>query len=443
MISILGPQNSGKSTLLNFMFGCDFSVSDGRCTRGIYGSFIKATGESANEFDYLLVLDTEGLQSIDQSDPEYDRKIILFVFGVSNIVILNTKDQITEDFKTTLEVCVNSLSKIEMARVHRPSVFFVMNQMADPNKRNDQEAINKIIDRFNSNGLIKQLHLDDKNFESLPSAFNLHTSHIKLPDHELRYCTTAPDFTKRVAAFTKTIIDKARQTENDDAFFNIAQWLESSYSIFNAIINFPDITFFKTVAERKQQKEIQDFINEKFTSQLSNVVKETSFDETDPKALSHIQKCISSVKSQLMKDMDQYFKRNHVSADIKRFQQEFLVSQIDQIKNYWENEFWIKINEASLRREIDTGEGRKNSSSGQACSFYVYWPSLKRRPTNTKIILIILSRFRLVCKRYNYMAIKQHKNTTRNFSKQRLFWSVLVIVYFRLVCKRLVLVNQT
>lgn len=40
-ISILGPQSSGKSTLLNFMFGCDFSTSEGRCTRGVYGTYFR------------------------------------------------------------------------------------------------------------------------------------------------------------------------------------------------------------------------------------------------------------------------------------------------------------------------------------------------------------------------------------------------------------------
>ncbi|CAF3398264.1 unnamed protein product [Rotaria socialis] len=34
VISIIGPQNSGKSTLLNYMFGTLFDVRDGRCTRG-------------------------------------------------------------------------------------------------------------------------------------------------------------------------------------------------------------------------------------------------------------------------------------------------------------------------------------------------------------------------------------------------------------------------
>ena len=41
IITILGPQSSGKSTLLNFLFGCDFTTSEGRCTRGIYGTLFK------------------------------------------------------------------------------------------------------------------------------------------------------------------------------------------------------------------------------------------------------------------------------------------------------------------------------------------------------------------------------------------------------------------
>ena len=35
-IIFIGRQNSGKSLLSNFLFGCDFSTSEGRCTRGFY-----------------------------------------------------------------------------------------------------------------------------------------------------------------------------------------------------------------------------------------------------------------------------------------------------------------------------------------------------------------------------------------------------------------------
>lgn len=39
VIGIVGRQSSGKSTLLNTVFGCDFMSSVGRCTKGVYGTY--------------------------------------------------------------------------------------------------------------------------------------------------------------------------------------------------------------------------------------------------------------------------------------------------------------------------------------------------------------------------------------------------------------------
>ena len=40
VISVLGEQSSGKSTLLNFLFGTQYATSLGRCTTGVYGSIL-------------------------------------------------------------------------------------------------------------------------------------------------------------------------------------------------------------------------------------------------------------------------------------------------------------------------------------------------------------------------------------------------------------------
>lgn len=40
VVSVIGPQSSGKSLLLNTLFGAQFMSSAGRCTRGIYGSLL-------------------------------------------------------------------------------------------------------------------------------------------------------------------------------------------------------------------------------------------------------------------------------------------------------------------------------------------------------------------------------------------------------------------
>ena len=88
VISVLGPQSSGKSTLLNFLFGSKFSTGTGRCTKGIYANCINIDHP---EYEIVLVLDTEGLQSAEKDDEEFDRKITLFCLAVSHLVIINVK----------------------------------------------------------------------------------------------------------------------------------------------------------------------------------------------------------------------------------------------------------------------------------------------------------------------------------------------------------------
>src|SRR3990167_6629418 len=59
--SITGVQSSGKSTLLNTMFGCNLLTSEAACTRGINITLIKSDKEWKSNADYMLVMDTEGI----------------------------------------------------------------------------------------------------------------------------------------------------------------------------------------------------------------------------------------------------------------------------------------------------------------------------------------------------------------------------------------------
>jgi hypothetical protein len=54
----MGLQSSGKSTLLNFLFGSDFMSNDGRCTNGIYGSYYDIGGKNIPNTEGILILDT-------------------------------------------------------------------------------------------------------------------------------------------------------------------------------------------------------------------------------------------------------------------------------------------------------------------------------------------------------------------------------------------------
>lgn len=92
IISIIGPQSSGKSTLLNHLFTTDFKVMNpivgrSQTTRGIW--LARCSGAKR----CTLVLDLEGTDGVERARREdgaaFEKQSALFALAVSNIVLVN------------------------------------------------------------------------------------------------------------------------------------------------------------------------------------------------------------------------------------------------------------------------------------------------------------------------------------------------------------------
>jgi hypothetical protein len=55
-------------------------MSSGRCTKGMYVSYLETNYEKAKK---VLILDTEGLLSIEKNDSAYDKKVTTFNMALS------------------------------------------------------------------------------------------------------------------------------------------------------------------------------------------------------------------------------------------------------------------------------------------------------------------------------------------------------------------------
>ncbi|XP_009984214.1 PREDICTED: up-regulator of cell proliferation [Tauraco erythrolophus] len=94
VLSVLGIQSTGKSTLLNAMFGLQFNVSAGRCTQGAFMQLIKVDEKLQQDldFDYVLVVDTKGLRAIEMVNKQslnHDNELATFVIGIGNMTLIN------------------------------------------------------------------------------------------------------------------------------------------------------------------------------------------------------------------------------------------------------------------------------------------------------------------------------------------------------------------
>ena len=136
VLSIVGTQSTGKSTLLNTMFGCRLKVSAGQCTRGINLQLVKAENRG-KIFDYILVIDTEGIRS-----PEFfgtdkavwrDNRLATFSILPADACIITTVNEEDSAIKEVLPIVMLAFrgsSIAEKISGHlRPIMFFVYSRV--------------------------------------------------------------------------------------------------------------------------------------------------------------------------------------------------------------------------------------------------------------------------------------------------------------------------
>ena len=101
------------------MFGLEFPVSAGRCTRGAFASFIPVGDvlKSASNCEYLLVIDTEGLRgSTDSKLREHDNELATFSIGVADVTIVNILGENHNDMKEFLEIAVHAFLEMKLVK---------------------------------------------------------------------------------------------------------------------------------------------------------------------------------------------------------------------------------------------------------------------------------------------------------------------------------------
>ena len=145
VVTILGPQSSGKSTLLNYLVGAKFHVSAGRCTKGLNAMLLRSNFEETKE---MLILDSEGIFSIERNDPMYDRRLAIFCLAVSNVLLINIKGELTIQIQKVLEVAIYALQKISsvQALVRKAKIHFILRDQVDHSTASMEVAFEKLKD---------------------------------------------------------------------------------------------------------------------------------------------------------------------------------------------------------------------------------------------------------------------------------------------------------
>ena len=131
VISILGLQSSGKSTLMNTVFGLRFRASAGRCTRGAFMQLvpIHSSLRHVTNCDYFLIVDTEGLRAPELDTLQthkHDNELATFVIGLAHKTVTNLFGETLGDMDEILQSAVHAF--LRMKKVALTSSFHFVHQ---------------------------------------------------------------------------------------------------------------------------------------------------------------------------------------------------------------------------------------------------------------------------------------------------------------------------
>ncbi|KAF1315944.1 hypothetical protein FI667_g15750, partial [Globisporangium splendens] len=160
VLSVMGVQSSGKSTLLNYMFGVRLRTSVSRCTRGVSMQLLKC--EDRKKYDYIILMDTEGVRA-----PEYvgrddsvwrdNRMATLAVLPADATVVL-TKGESTDTINEILPIVLSVHLDSELAYQHGgrlPSkLFFTFNQIDLAERSKMENIVHMLVRQLNTNASI-------------------------------------------------------------------------------------------------------------------------------------------------------------------------------------------------------------------------------------------------------------------------------------------------
>ncbi|XP_062240511.1 up-regulator of cell proliferation-like [Platichthys flesus] len=155
VVTVLGVQSTGKSTLLNTMFGVQFAVSTGRCTRGAFMLLIRINEDVKKDLDcdFMVIIDTEGLRSAElaQLDDSYehDNELATLVVGLSDITIINIAMENSTQMKDILQIVVHAFLRMKEVG-KKPKCQFVHQNVSDVSaNENIQRERKLLLDQLN------------------------------------------------------------------------------------------------------------------------------------------------------------------------------------------------------------------------------------------------------------------------------------------------------
>ncbi|XP_065325568.1 interferon-induced very large GTPase 1-like [Pelmatolapia mariae] len=319
VLSVLGLQSSGKSTMLNTMFGLQFAVSAGRCTKGAFMQLLKVSEEMKKDlkFDYVLVVDTEGLRALKvegNNTLHHDNELATLVVGLGNLTLINIFGENPSEMQDILQIVVQAFMRMKEVQLS-PSCVFVHQNVTDvaaaEKNMDGKRCLQEKLDQMAK--LAAKEEVCDAECFSDVIEFDV--------QKDVKYCAQLwegsppmappnPGYSESIQEVKNTILSKASKSDG----ITLSQFKTNIQDLWTALLTESFIFSFKNTLEIAvfRQLEVQ-YENWTWTlksnmltieNQLHNRIQNGKLDEVDK---SHLFREISKIYERIKRAMKMYF----------------------------------------------------------------------------------------------------------------------------------------
>ncbi|XP_061317166.1 interferon-induced very large GTPase 1-like [Pezoporus flaviventris] len=322
VLSVLGIQSTGKSTLLNAMFGLQFNVSAGRCTRGAFMQLIKVDEKLQRDlgFSYMLVVDTEGLRAIEMANKQslnHDNELATFVIGIGNMTLINIFGENPSEMQDVLQIAVQAFLRMKQVKLSSSCLFVHQNVGEITAKEQNMEGRRRLQEKLDEMTVIAaQQEFCDAYCFSDVIYFDVNT-HIHYFSHLWEgnppMAPPNPTYSQNVQELKSKILQAAKKRP-PGSILRLSSLKVRISDLWNALLNENFIFSFKNSVEIAAYKKLETAFGQwswrmrshvlDLQMKLDNQIRNGDMQEVPRESLENV---VQKTSDDIMKEMEKYF----------------------------------------------------------------------------------------------------------------------------------------
>ncbi|XP_051569323.1 interferon-induced very large GTPase 1-like [Myxocyprinus asiaticus] len=368
VLSVLGIQSSGKSTMLNAMFGLQFAVSAGRCTRGAFMQLVRVSEEMKEQlkFDYILVVDTEGLRALElagRSTRHHDNELATFVVGLANLTLINIFGENPSEMQDTLQIVVQAFLRMKKVRLN-PSCMFVHQNVSDTSAREkNMEGRRRLLEKLDEMTKLaaKDEVYDAERFSDV-IAFDIRKDvkyFAQLWEGSPPMAPPNPNYCENVQELKESIISHASKSDG----IMLTDLKDRIQDLWEALLNERFVFSFRNSLEISTYRRLETEYSKwtwslrsamlEIENKLQNKIENETIHEVDE---AHLQRELKEKSEEVKKSMTKFFEKDKEKEILIQWKASFEI-KIKELQENIVRETRRKLNEIlqqrDLKKEID------------------------------------------------------------------------------------------